>query len=364
MKYFLAAAAAAACIAVLVNPAAASNSVGRALGCCIEVIIPSLFAFTILSVYLQNSGLYRIALKPLTAPLSRILGIERELCAVFVLSMTGGFPVGAKLIHNLRAQGRLSREDSDRMMCFCFASGPSFIVGIAGLKVFNSAAVGGVIFAACALSSLIIAVIICRRGKRITLIPAQSGYDLGAGCFIGSVTGAARVMFTVCAMICGFAVITALAEICGITRLAERFFGLFLGESSAAVLPSVLEISRIIGIKPSFCAVPLCAALLSFGGVCVLFQISAVYGEDFPMGRFLLWRIPAAVMSAVFSLPAVFIEQPAAAVSAEFASAKPFSVNAVLSVCTAAMSAILLMGEKKRERNFRSERRKKPVART
>lgn len=349
MKYFIAALTAAACIAVLINPAVTANSVGQALNCCIEVIIPSLFAFTILSVYLQNSGLYRIALKPLTAPLSRILGIDSELCAVFVLSMTGGYPVGAKLIHNLCEQGRLSRENAERMMCFCYASGPSFIIGIAGLRVFSSAAVGGVIFAACVLSSLIIAVIICRRGERITLAPAKQGYDLCGSCFIGSVSSAARVMFTVCAMICGFAVVTSLVEIFGIARLSERFFGLFLGDNSAAVLPSLLEISRIIGIKPNFCAVPLCAGLLSFGGVCVLMQISAVYGEGFPMGKFLLWRIPAALISAAFSLPAAFLEPPAAAVSAGYSAAEPFSVNAMLSVCTAAMSAILLLGEKKRE---------------
>ena len=347
MKYFLAALTAGACIAVLLNPAVTADSVGQAVGCCIEVMIPSLFAFTILSVYLQSSGLYRIALKPLTAPLSRILGIDSELCAVFVLSMTGGFPVGAKLIHNLRTQGRLSEEDSARMMCFCYGSGPSFIIGIAGVRVFSSAAVGGVIFAACVLSSLVMAVIICRRGEKITLAPAKIGYDLSGSCFIDSVSGAARVMFTVCAMICGFAVVSALFDICGILRLAERFFGLFMGDNSAAVLPSVLEISRIIAIKPSVSAVALCAGLLSFGGVCVVMQISAVYGEGFPMKRFILWRITAALMSAVFSLPAVFLEQPSAAVSADFAAAEPFSVNAVLSVCTLAMSAILLMGNKK-----------------
>ena len=238
MKYFLAAACACACIAVLINPAVTAASVGQALGSCIEVMIPSLFAFTILSVYLQSSGLYRIALKPLTAPISRILGIDGELCAVFVLSMTGGFPVGARLIHSLREQGRISAENAARMMCFCYASGPSFIIGIAGLRVFSSAAVGGVIFAACALSSLIIAVIICRRGERITLLPAKQSLDLGGSCFIGSVSSAARVMFTVCAMICGFAVVMSLVEIFGIARLVERFFGLFLGENSGAILPN------------------------------------------------------------------------------------------------------------------------------
>ncbi|MGN0649591.1 MAG: hypothetical protein ACI4KM_04070 [Oscillospiraceae bacterium] len=347
MKYFLAAATVCACAAVLLNPAITAQFVGQAIGCCVEVIIPSLFAFTILSVYLQSSGLYRIALKPLTAPLSHILGIDGELCAVFVLSMTGGFPVGARLIHNLRAQGRLSAENAARMMCFCYASGPSFIIGIAGIGVFSSAAIGGVIFAACVMSSVIIAVIICRRGGKITLRHAQCEYDISGRCFIESVSGAARVMFTVCAMICGFAVVSALLEISGISGLAERFFGLFMGENGSAVLPSVLEISRISAIKPSISALPLCAGLLSFGGVCVVMQVSAIYGEGFPWGRFILWRIPAALMTAVFSLPAVLLEQPAAAVSSDFAAAEPFSVNAVLSVCTAAMSAILLLGNKK-----------------
>lgn len=348
MKYFLAAAAVCACAAVLAAPALTAQYISQAVSSCIEVMIPSLFAFTFLSVYLQNSGLYKIALKPITAPLSLLLGIDGELCAVFVLSMTGGFPVGAKLIGRLRAQGRISPADAARMLCFCYASGPSFIIGIAGVRVFSSAAVGGVIFAACALSSLIIAVIICRFGGKIELTRESSSADSRGGCFVDSVSAAARVMFTICAMICGFAVIAALLDISGAMRLAERFFGLFAGENSAAVLPSFLEISRIAMVKPDAFAVPLCAGLLSFGGVCVVMQISAVYGEGFPLRRFLLWRIPAAVMAAVFSLPALLLEQPAAQTANDFAAAEPFSVNALLSLCTAAMSAILLLGESRK----------------
>lgn len=97
-KYLLAALALCAGAGIVLFPGELSEAVRGSVGGCLEVVIPALFAFTVLAVYLQRSGLYRVVLKPLTVPLSKLLRLPEELCAVFLLSNIGGYPVGAKLL--------------------------------------------------------------------------------------------------------------------------------------------------------------------------------------------------------------------------------------------------------------------------
>lgn len=348
MKYVLSLAAAAAAVVILLEPSVIGDAVKGAVSSCLEVMIPSLFTFTVLAVYLQESGLYRTALRPLTLPLSKLLRLDEELCAVFVLSNIGGYPVGARLLSRLVSIGRLSRRDAGRMLCFCYGSGPSFVISIAGQRIFGSAAAGGVIFAACFLTSLIMGIVICRSGERIRLAPSDAAYDLSSGCFVSSVISAARVMFTVCTMIVCFSAVTAIIEITGMTIAAEALFSrLGAGTSSAYILPSLMEISRIQELPPiqSFAA-PLCGMLLAFGGICVILQINAVVGDKLPLKPFLLSRVPAALLCGILSSAAIPFcggtEQVSyIPVSAELHT-NMFSVNAGMSLCVLVMCGMLL----------------------
>lgn len=346
MRYLFSAAVLAAAIALLTAPTIAADLVGSALTACLEVIVPSLFAFTVLAVYLQSSGLYRVALRPLTLPLSKLFGIDEELCAVFVLGNIGGYPVGARLLCTLVNEQRLSSAHAGRLLCCCYGSGPSFIIAITGMRIFGSVQAGAVIFAACFCASLLIGVFVCRFGERITLLPAAAKLDLTGECFVNSVMSAGRVMYTVCAMIIGFAAVTAVMDITGLRSA--------LGEllHSQAMFDSLLEISNIQKLPAD--NMPLCAALLSFGGICVLLQVCALTSTKVPMRGFLLSRIPAAGISAGATwlmCSRLDLEATSELTQAVYAPAeltpKLFSVNAGMSVCVLMMCALLIASTNK-----------------
>lgn len=341
------AAALAAAGLILAFPSEISSAISEACNDCFGVIIPSLFAFTILAVYFQKSGLYRTALKPLTFPLSKLLRTDEEICALIILSNTGGYPIGAKLLSEAVKSGRLSKKDAGRLLCCCFGSGPAFVIGLAGQRVFGSAAAGAVMYAACVMSSLVMAAIVRSRGE-FALIGKAPSPQAGSGCLITSVTDAARVMFTVCAMITGFSVVTKAAEILRITAAAEGLFSLLgSGENSGKILPALLEVSRVKELSPGGAALPLCAGLLSFGGICVIMQVAALAG-DIPLKGFLLARIPCAAMSALFSLPALILPQNAVPTASNGAAAKAFSSGGALGFCVFMMSVILLASSGKK----------------
>lgn len=344
-RILLAAMAVAAAVGIVLRPEQLSGAVRDSVSGCLEVVIPALFAFTVLSVYLQRSGLYLLAFIPLTKPLSALLRLPEELCAVFLLANIGGYPVGAKLLSELVRAGRLSRSDAGRLLCCCYGSGPSFVIGTAGTVVFGSAAVGGVIYGACFLSSLAVALVVCRTGERIRLSGGSTGRDLSVDCFVRSVDSGARVMYTVCIMAAAFAAVTALLECSGVTGLAARLLSAAgLGGNSDRLLPALLEVTRVRDMLPAGGAVPLCAGALSFGGVCVIMQVAAISGGDVPVKGLLISRIPAALLSAVLSLPAELLTEDSAEVWAVGAySAEPFTVNAGLSVCVLIMAGMLIL---------------------
>ena len=344
-KYLLAAMAAAAAVGIVLRPEELSGAVRSSVAGCLEVVIPALFAFTVLSVYLQQSGLYLIAFAPLTKPLSLLMGIPQELCAVFLLANIGGYPVGARLLCELVRTRRLSRRDAGRMLCCCYGSGPSFVIGTAGMAVFGSTAAGGVIYGACFLTSLIIGTVVCRTGDRITLTGGERRTELSVDCFVRSVDSGARVMYTVCIMAAAFAAVTALLDCSGVTGLfAELCSAAGLGSNSDRLFPALLEVTRVRDMLPDGAvAAPICGALLSFGGVCVIMQVLAVSGGDIPIGGLIISRIPAALLSGALALPAGSLRDGAESVYAANAmGAEPFSVNAGLSVCVMVMAGILI----------------------
>ena len=354
MKYFLAALSAAAGALILLNPETVSGSVSGAVRDCLEVIVPSLFAFTVLAIWLQSSGLYRLLLRPITLPLSRLLRMDEELCAAIVLGNIGGYPVGAKLLSRLTSENRISREDAGRMLCCCFGSGPSFVIGIVGVKIFGSAAAGLAIFAACFCSSLIIAAAVRLKGE-ITLRESRSPFRFNAECFTDSVMSAARVMFTVCVMIAAFSVIFSLMDILGITSAASGIFSLMgAGELSESIMPAFLEVTRLKSLKPAAeWVLPFCAGMLSFGGVCVHIQVMAV-ARGIPLKSFMASRLPAALLSALLSLPALLLPQPAAEALSPAAEVRPFSASALISACVLIMCGILLAGKKDKSKQSKT----------
>src|SRR5699024_8418272 len=143
-------------IAALVSaPTQAVDGAKNGLDLCCNVIIPSLFPFFVLSSMAVDWGL--------AAYLGRLLGgVMRPLfrvsgsCAIaVVLGFIGGYPLGAKTAIELYRQGLCSKVETERLLAFCNNSGPAFILGVVGVGVFGSSAIGLLLYASHCLASLL-----------------------------------------------------------------------------------------------------------------------------------------------------------------------------------------------------------------
>ncbi|MDR1692332.1 MAG: sporulation protein [Oscillospiraceae bacterium] len=131
---------------LLIAPKTTSEAAREGLYICIDVLIPSLFPFFVLSTMTIELGLaHRIGkvLEPLMRPLFRVGGAS---AAAVALGFLGGYPVGARAALTLYEKGQCSKTEAERLLAFCNNSGPAFILGAAGVGILGSTKAGWLLF--------------------------------------------------------------------------------------------------------------------------------------------------------------------------------------------------------------------------
>lgn len=265
-----------------------STGVREGIQTSIDLVIPSLFVFLIASNLLMRSRAGELAARPFGF-LSRFFRIPSQNVLIVVLSLLGGYPVGAKLLGDAVRQKRLSPDEASRMLCYCVNCGPAFLITGVGGAVFGNIKLGLLLYLSQIISCMVVGRVNAHgcprqgRGGRTTGLTAS--YPAAAECFVGSVTDAIRSM----AVICGF-VVAFSAFLPFLSLLAER-----VNPTAACLLRGVLEVTT----GCSQLADPhipnrllLAAGFTAFGGICVLLQVSAMLsGTGVRLLRFLKYRL-------------------------------------------------------------------------
>lgn len=154
---------------------------------CGDLIIPSLFPFFILStltVSLGFSSLLGRLLEPMMQPLFHQNGTG---ASALVLGFIGGYPVGAKTVCSLYQERLCTREQAQCLLAFCNNSGPAFIIGGAGIAIFQSARAGFVLMAIQILSALLVGMLFRPKKKERAFGHSsprtRSGEERGKVCY-------------------------------------------------------------------------------------------------------------------------------------------------------------------------------------
>ncbi|MDR0937038.1 MAG: hypothetical protein LBM98_10195, partial [Oscillospiraceae bacterium] len=148
---------------------------------CLNVIVPSLLPFFVVSALVVELGAAD-ALGVLAAPVMRVLFNVSGTCgAAWIMGFIGGYPVGAKTAIALYNSGKIGKVETERLLSFCNNSGPAFILGVVGAGVFSSGRVGLLLYLVHALSSVLVGIGF-RNYKRS--VGATCGRPPGSASFI------------------------------------------------------------------------------------------------------------------------------------------------------------------------------------
>lgn len=262
---------------------------------CLEVMIPSLYAFIVISGFIVSSGLYAVLSKPFGFIARYIFRIPGEYFSVFLIGSVGGYPVGAQLLSGMVRENKIDRNTASHMLSYCYLAGPAFICGIAGVRLFSDVRIGMLIFGAILGANLLTAFFTGLSRPIPTRSSSETKLDMSFDRLIKSISSGAAGMFSICGIIVFFSSIICILDKLNVIRyaagLAEKIMGLTPADSVTAV-KTFIEISNIASFTPgNYDLIPITASLLSFGGLCVLMQIQGFASGVLSTKRFYFSRI-------------------------------------------------------------------------
>ena len=119
-------------------------------------IVPSLLPFFIATELLGYTNIISILGRILNKFMRPIFNVPGEGSFALIMGIISGYPVGAKIVSNLKKQGICTEEECERLLAFTNNSGPLFIIGTVGVSLFSSSDIGFKLFFVHLLSCLLV----------------------------------------------------------------------------------------------------------------------------------------------------------------------------------------------------------------
>lgn len=279
--------------ALLIFPSEAAEGARKGLGYCLQILIPSLYPFMVLAVFLVKSSLSDKIGHVFETPSRVLLKLPGSAATAVFMSMIGGYPTGGRSVAALYEAGSINGEQASRMLCFCVNSGPAFVISAVGAGFLGNRQAGYYLFVSQITASVLLGLICGATAKRgADISPTRRRAPQKAlTALISSAADAARAMMNMCCFVILF------ASVLNLLRIWVREPG------SSAALSGFLEVtggcSDFAQLHLPLWAVSL---IIGWGGLCVHFQILSMI-EQIPikLPRFFLFRVLHGLFAAAIT---------------------------------------------------------------
>ena len=206
------------------------QGVKEGLELCYNTIIPSLYIFMVISVFLSLSDYAEFISVPFV-PFFRILNIRNKKITTYcVLSMLGGFATGGYFLNRIDQEFRCDKNLKHILTLLTSNNSPAFVITAVGTQMLKSTKTGIIIYFSVLVSGYITAFLLS------FLLPYS---DTDTICFLQTedknITGAIKVAVTSVLNICGVVILSTV--ICKVTQLYSDFSAL------SAVFSIFLEVT-------------------------------------------------------------------------------------------------------------------------
>ena len=265
-NFFPGLAAAAGMLVLILDSRTALEGMSGGIEICIHTLIPSLFPFFVLSVYMTGNliGKDLIVLRPLCA----LLGIPSGAESLLVTGFLGGYPTGAQSVAQAYEQQRLSRQKAEHLLAFCSNAGPAFLFGVVG-QAFDSVWAAWGLWLIHIASALLTGFL--SKGPSDQVVISRENRAL-------SLSQAMKTAIAVMAQVCGWAVVFRM-----LLCYLDRWFVWLLPDGAQVLLSGMLEFSngclRLRELEGEGVRFVTASAMTAFGGICVALQTRSVVGQ-------------------------------------------------------------------------------------
>lgn len=309
-KLFMTLVTATAIILLITYPKAVIDSSVEALDTCINVLLPTLFPFFVLSKIFIGCGGAEILgaiFTPIMKPLFKISGHG---ATPFILGVTCGYPVGARTAIDMYNNSLINKKEAENLICFSNNSGPLFIIGAVGVGFMSSTKAGIFLYTVHILSAITIGVILKFS------IPCTDNYHHEAthqtkkkNIFINAVEDSVSSILNVFAYVIFFAITMEVIAKTGILNtVASLLNQIGINKSiSIPTLCSILEMTT--GIKMlnannlAFSTkLIMTSFMLGWSGLSIHFQTKGILGNtDLSFIRYVVIKFFHGLLSSVYA---------------------------------------------------------------
>ncbi|MBQ9485445.1 MAG: hypothetical protein IJU83_01260 [Clostridia bacterium] len=283
-------------------------------------VLPALFPYLVITALISSLKITETVASALSPVCKKLFGVNGNVGYALFLSLISGYPVGAKIVAELKSDGFISHTEAQRAAALCSSSSPAFLIGSVGGLIFNDRFFGLCLFITHLVSVFAVGFVFSfykRKDRptetRRTPSARRSSETENDALLYRSVYSSVISALVVGGIITVFYVITEmLADLNAINPVAD-FLGLFIKDEKTAygAATGLFECTKGIKIIAesdlNFFTLPVCAALCGFGGVSVIAQSLAYLKKaKIKTAPFLLSKTLAALINfcigSVFSL--------------------------------------------------------------
>ena len=277
---------------------------------CVELILPSLFPFFVVSGLLVRLGFPQRLGRVLGPGAGKLFHVSGCGVSALFIGLCGGYPLGAAYLADLMRDGAIPKEEGGHLLSFCNNSGPAFIIGAVGIGVFASVKIGLLLYSVHILAAMLTGFLLRGRSRpfssqEISPLPS-SGL---AEALPEAVRSAVLAILNVCGFVTCFSVLTGLLDAEGWFSLLSGFLSARLGTElhwCRALLTGFWELGGGIGALRGLGASPrnlaLAAGILGWGGISVHFQTLAMLADlDVKSAPHTAGRLLSAIFSSLLA---------------------------------------------------------------
>lgn len=227
-----------------------------------------------------------------------VFNVPGESAVAMVLGTISGYPVGAKVVCNLKNQKIISKIEAERLIAYTNNSGSLFILGTVGVALFGDKKIGIILLVSHILASLLTAYcfkfwkkdkfdISYRETKFNSKLAPLKVSDIGE--ILGSsIKKAISSILLIGGFVVIFSVILSILQTSGILELLAEIFTNFGIEKqiSIGLLSGIIELTNgvnMISILSSSyytLSILITSFLLGFGGISVLMQVYSIIAKE------------------------------------------------------------------------------------
>lgn len=292
-------------------------------------VVPSLFPFFVVTELLSRTNVVYYLGKWCDKIMRPLFNVPGEGAFAFIMGLISGYPVGAKIVANLREQGACSKEEGDRMLAFTNNSGPLFIISSVGIALFGDTKTGLLLLAthilACITVGIILAQVSRKRGKSFSYIASSHTTSLHTrnepitfsqlgGLLGNSIQHAISTILMIGGFVVIFSVIISILKhshiLAGMSNLIVPILSALGFDTNFAIpvasgmieLTNGVSLVAQIPMKSISQNIVLCAFLLGFGGISILLQVfSLLNNTDLSIKTYVKGKFLQGIFAAFYT---------------------------------------------------------------